>query len=384
MVAMVHGPGMNATEQLPGARERLADTVPMLGCLGYLTLGAIWIWFSDLVGAALFRSAEQLTHFQTFKGIAFVALSALAVYLLLRFTCLVLDRRALGEPPLQAGQHPPCGLVERSPDRIVVHEGGRARRGLELAKPESQPLIDQRTGELEAANKALEAFTYSVAHDLCAPVAHARDFAAALEAAVAKGDASKASHYAKRIAVNCKLMHEMIESLLKLSRAKKAEFDRQMVDCDLLVQEVIDELDVPAMSRIDTGPLGEVPGDSATLRQVWTNLISNAVKFSARSAQPCVRITAAANGSQKVFSVADNGVGFDPACAGRLFNVFERLPTAQGFQGTGIGLSVVSSIVERHGGRLWATGEPGRGATFFFALPLRTEVDGAVANPLRA
>ena len=374
---------MNATEQSSGSRGPLVDVLPLLGCLGYLALGTIWVCLSDRVGAALFTSTDQLTNFQTFKGVALISLSTVAVYVMLWSTCLMLDR------PLLPGQQPQdterrhSSLTQRSSGAILVGAGNEIEavqagssalsQGGIAGEPTLEARIDQRTGELEAANKALEAFTYSVAHDLSTPVAHAHGFAAALEAAVARGDATNASHYARRIAVNCKLMREIIEGLLKLSRSKRAELERRIIDCDLLVKQVISELDVPAIVRIETQPLGKVYGDSAMLRQVWTNLISNAVKFSARSAQPRVQVRSVADGAEKIFSVADNGVGFDPTHAGKLFGVFERLSTAQEFEGTGIGLSVVKSIVERHGGRVWATGDVGRGATFSFAIPLLRE-----------
>jgi PAS domain S-box-containing protein len=453
---------MKTARGSPESHERFSYATPALGGLAYLALSILWILLSDHAGAVIFTTTEELSAFQTYKGLGFVVVSAIAVYLILRASCRSMGRLPAIERKLHDSEQQYGSLVELSPDGIVVHQGGRivyanpafrrmlgltrrveglsladlfhpsqrafiqerlsrlshdvgtsapaelkiqgaagneievehasssvrvggsivvqshfrdltsrnqARRELELANQSLEIRVMERTTELEAANRALETFTSSVAHDLRAPVAHVDGFAKALEAAVLRGDADKACHYTKRIVHNAQLMSQMIDGLLRLSRADRAELDYDCVDCDEVVQEVLDELDKPASVQIQVEPLAKVRADAATLRQVWANLISNAVKFSARAAAPCVRISSAAGASETIFSVSDNGVGFDPADAENLFGVFQRLPTARDFAGTGIGLTIVRRIVERHGGRVWTHSQPGQGATFSFSLP---------------
>jgi PAS domain S-box-containing protein len=264
-------------------------------------------------------------------------------------------------------------------DRIIVQSHFRdlsarnqARHELELANQHLEQRISERTRELQAANEALQTFTSSVAHDLRAPVAHVGGFARAVQRAMAAGDLPKATHYAARIVANAELMSDMIEGLLKLARAEQAALRHESLDSVALVEQVIADLDDgSARQRIAIGPLAAVQADRAALRQVWTNLIANALKYSAGAADPLVQITCADGPAETVFRISDRGIGFDPADADRLFGLFQRLPGAGGFPGTGIGLTIVRRIVERHGGRVWATGQPGRGATFSFALPSR-------------
>lgn len=300
-----------------------------------------------------------------------------------------LSRAAGSSPPMELCIHGPHGKqleVEhasrsvRMGNRIIVQTHLRdlaarteARRALELANRSLEQGIRARTRELEAANEALNAFTHSVAHDLRAPVSRVEGFARALDAAIAANDGAKAVHYAQRIRANAQLMDQMIEGLLRLSRAERAELDRQPVDTRALVEQVVQEL-LPngGPARVEIGELPPVQVHPCTFRQVWTNLVSNALKYSSGAAEPSVRVSATARDDDIVFGVSDNGIGFDPAEAQQLFAPFRRLAGASGFPGTGIGLTVVRRIVERHGGRVWASGAPGQGASFFFSLPRRS------------
>lgn len=262
-------------------------------------------------------------------------------------------------------------------NRIVVQTHLRdlsvrneARRELERVNRELEQRVEARTREVQAANEALSSFSHSVAHDLRAPVSRVEGFARALDAAVAQDDCAKVAHYAGRIRANAQLMEQMIEGLLKLSRAERAELDIKLVQTRAVVEHVVHEL-LPAApaGRVQIGELPAVHVHHCTFQQVWTNLLSNALKYSTGAADPTVRVAAEDCGDEYVFSVSDRGIGFDPAQAGNLFGLFQRLPGASGFPGTGIGLTVVRRIVERHGGRVWATGRPGHGATFSFSLP---------------
>ena len=249
----------------------------------------------------------------------------------------------------------------------------QAWRELQRWNDELESRVHERTSELSAVNKALESFTYSVAHDLRSPVGRMNGFATVLLEACERQDFSKIPHYARRVADNARVMGEMIDGMLMLSRADRASLTFARIDTARLVRECISQLDEPA-SPIEVRDLPCCKGDALLVREIWVNLIANALKYSAKSAQPRVVVSGEEVGGQCRFCVADNGIGFDPSEAGGLFRTFHRLPNAQGFAGTGIGLSIVQRIVTRHGGRVWAQGTPGKGAQFCFTLPACREL----------
>lgn len=234
----------------------------------------------------------------------------------------------------------------------------------------------QLRGELlEAANKELEAFSYSVSHDLRAPLRHIDGYASLLNKAVGETLNDKAKRYLQTISDSAKQMGQLIDDLLVFSRMGRQEMLHTTVNLDQLIKTILYDLRLDLQGReiswtIDTLP--EVPGDPAMLRQVFVNLISNAIKFT--STRPVAKIAIGVErksaGEITVF-VRDNGVGFDMQYLDKLFGVFQRLHRADEFEGTGIGLANVRRIVHRHGGRVWAEGIPDQGATFFVTLPTR-------------
>lgn len=329
--------------RLDPGRQRLVALLPALGAFTYLALGTLWIWLSDRAGERIFATVGGLTSFQTSKGVGFVFVSAVVVYLLLYLACRLLARELASKTA--------------------------ARRELEAANQELDARVQERTRALESTNRALQMFTHAVAHDLSAPAGRLQGFAQALGHAVHGRDLDKVSHYSERVAANARLMQEIIDGLLQLSRAERMGLERIPVDCDALVRDLLQDLQVPAAVRVEVAPLGIVHGDSAGLRQVWTNLLSNALKYTSHAPEPLVRIGAADVAGERIFSVADNGIGFAPEEAQRLFAMFTRLPSAQEFPGSGVGLMIVKRTIERQGGRVWADGAAGRGATFWFSLP---------------
>jgi light-regulated signal transduction histidine kinase (bacteriophytochrome) len=167
-------------------------------------------------------------------------------------------------------------------------------------------------------------------------------------------------------------MEALIEDLLEFSRLGKSPLVRDSVDMQRLVDDVAGALQVEAAGRrvdLRRGPLEPAPGDESLLRQVWTNLLSNAFKYTRPREVAEISISCVRRPGELVYEVRDNGVGFDPRFATRLFGIFQRLHGGSEFEGTGVGLALVQRIVHRHGGRVWAEGAPGRGATFSFALP---------------
>ena len=233
--------------------------------------------------------------------------------------------------------------------------------------------LQNHTRRLEEANKELEAFSYSVSHDLRAPLRHIDGFVKML-AKQAEGKLDERGHrYLGIIADSAQKMGALIDDLLVFSRMSRAELRYSKVSTDSLVHEAVDGLQNETGERDihwNIGSLPEVEADPAMLQQVWVNLISNAVKYTRPRTPAEIEIGCAESGNgEYVFFVHDNGVGFDMQYAHKLFGVFQRLHREDEFEGTGIGLANVSRIVHRHGGRVWAEGKPDAGATFYFSLP---------------
>jgi len=234
--------------------------------------------------------------------------------------------------------------------------------------------LEQRNADLLSANADLETFSHSVSHDLRAPLRHIQGYLGLLEesaAAKLSGDDLRKMGLVKDAA---RRMSQLIDDLLSFSRAGRAALRRSAVDMSGLVQETLRHLQPDITGRnivwqIDTLP--PVSGDANLLRQVWTNLLANAVKYTRPRDPATIQISAESQEKEVVFRVKDNGVGFNMAYADRLFGVFQRLHTDAQFEGTGVGLANVRRIVQRHGGRTWAESEVDQGATFHFSLPVR-------------
>lgn len=234
----------------------------------------------------------------------------------------------------------------------------------------------QRRGELlESANKELEAFSYSVSHDLRAPLRHIDGYAALLRKAVEQSLNDKAARYLQTISDSAKQMGQLIDDLLVFSRMGRQEMLHTTVNLDQLIKNILSDLRLDLQGREISwtiAALPEVQGDPAMLRQVFMNLIANAVKFT--STRPIATIEIGVehpSSTEIVLFVRDNGVGFDMQYAPKLFGVFQRLHRVDEFEGTGIGLANVRRIIHRHGGRTWAEGVPDKGATFYVLLPTR-------------
>jgi signal transduction histidine kinase len=233
----------------------------------------------------------------------------------------------------------------------------------------------QRRGELlEAANKELEAFSYSVSHDLRAPLRHIDGYASLLAKAAAVSLDDRAKRYLQTISESATRMGQLIDDLLIFSRMGRQEMLHDTVNLNHLIASVLHDLQHDLQDRAISWTIAQLPevtGDASMLRQVFANLVGNAIKFTSTRAQATIEIGSRQTGEEEaVVFVRDNGVGFDMRYANKLFGVFQRLHRADEFDGTGIGLANVRRIVHRHGGRTWAEGVLGEGAVFYISLPM--------------
>ena len=244
---------------------------------------------------------------------------------------------------------------------------------LKLAEEDQRRLneeLEKQVDALRKSNSELEAFSYSVSHDLRAPIRAIDGFTAKLDRGYGEALDGEGRRLLATVRTNTRYMGHLIDDLLAFSRSGRTALKNGPVDMRALVGDVL------AIRFSSAGKAGEVRvadlppalGDAGLIREVWENLISNAIKFSAARPHPVIEIGSAPVSGVPAYYVRDNGVGFDPCFAGKLFGVFERLHTTPQFDGTGIGLALVRRIVERHGGRAWGEGAPDRGATFFFTL----------------
>jgi signal transduction histidine kinase/FixJ family two-component response regulator len=236
--------------------------------------------------------------------------------------------------------------------------------------------VDERTGELQAANADLESFSYSVSHDLRAPLRAVDGFCQMFLDEFGAGVPPDGRFMLEKARAGAVRMNQLIEGLLRLARFTRQPLQTRSIQTDALVKGVSTQFEAQLRERaveVQIGSLPDCVADESLLEQVFTNLLSNALKFTAGRPDTRIEVGARHEGGDVVYFVKDNGVGFDMRYAEHLFGVFQRMHSQAQFEGTGIGLSIVHRIVRRHGGRVWAESTPQQGATFYFTLPRATD-----------
>jgi PAS domain S-box-containing protein len=266
-----------------------------------------------------------------------------------------------------------------------VTQAKQAEAEIRKLNMELEQRVADRTSQLEAANKELEAFSYSVSHDLRAPLRHIDGFIHILREDIEATLGDEDRHYMDVIGKAAKQMETLIDDLLAFSRIGRGEMKKAPVDLGPLVADLVKELEPETAARNIEWHIGKLPvvtADRALLRVVLSNLILNALKFTRQRDPARIEIGWQANGGgEDVFFVRDNGAGFDMTYVDKLFGVFQRLHRADDFEGTGIGLANVRRVVSRHGGRCWAEGQVDAGATFYFSLPRSAQAPTADGDP---
>jgi len=257
----------------------------------------------------------------------------------------------------------------------VAHDMTREKQAedeIERLNSQLESRVIERTAQLEALNRELQAFSYSVSHDLRAPLRHIVGYVDILQAAAGQTLDETSRQHLQTIARSATQMGQMIDALLELSRLDRAEMRFKRVNLAALVEDVRKELRSEIKDReIDwqIGDLPEVQGDPVMLRQAIVNLLSNAIKYTRTRPKAKIEIGAKHGGHETTFFVRDNGVGFDMNYADKLFGVFQRFHRSSEFEGTGVGLAIVRRIIHQHGGRTWAEGKADGGATLYFSIP---------------
>jgi signal transduction histidine kinase len=400
-------------ERLPapwvaGNYSRLVIATNALGGLGFLAAAVFFIRRylreprgEDLVFAShtlLFGTASLFFGFShvwgadwwVWHGARLLAYSVVLVAVYDAVVTLYRQIAQLAQERLIANEDLRTEVVERQRVEVEVARWGeeQARLNLELtrsnratlnlmqdavqAKSQLEQRVKERTVELEAVNRELEAFSYSVSHDLKAPLRSVDGFVRILEqeyAARLDDEGRRLLHVVRDSAQD---MGRLINDLLTFSRLSRKDLKMTRIKMNDMAQDARRQVEAGAAGRVIRWEIGDLPvafGDEAMIHEVLVNLLSNAVKFTRPRQEAVIAVEGRVEGDEVRYAVTDNGVGFDMAYQDKLFCVFQRLHTADEFEGTGIGLALVQRIVQRHGGKVWAQGKVGQGATFGFRLP---------------
>jgi signal transduction histidine kinase len=352
--------------------------------LGRPISGTPWFVMVEIPERTLVAPAGRFLRRMILMGLVLFAIGVGSAFALSRGITRPLGLLTKAASAISGGDYSQVVDIRRSDELGTL---ANAFNTMTAEVQESQRNLEQRisarTAELETSNKELESFSYSVSHDLRGPLRAIDGFSRILfEEHSNKLDAD-ALRVLKVIRTNTKQMGRLIDDLLTFSRLGRKSVERSQINMEALARDVsaqIGSADSESAPRFEVGQLHPAHGDTAMLRQVFVNLLTNAAKYSKGKDAPLVQVSCDSKNGENVYSVKDNGVGFDMNYADKLFGVFQRLHSPEEFEGTGVGLAIVQRIIHRHGGRVWANGKVNEGATFYFTLPKEQETNGKLSK----
>ncbi|HEX3933101.1 MAG TPA: ATP-binding protein [Puia sp.] len=337
--------------------------------------GSRWMVAVELSETLILEAAGRFLYWIIGIGALLILTGSLIAWLISRNFTGPLDRLMRAAGDIEAGDYSALsGIDTHRRDelgKLALSFNSMAAR-VHHVQEELEHKVESRTQELEAANKELEAFSYSVSHDLRAPLRAVSGYTMMLKEDYDASFDDEARRITENILANVKMMGRLIDDLLAFSRLGKREVRRQPVDIRGLAEAAVADLSAVSPTekfRIDVAPMPACKGDSDLLKQVWMNLIGNAIKYSSKRDDPHIAIGSMEDTAGPIYFVRDNGAGFEMKYVDKLFKVFQRLHSHEEFEGTGIGLALVKRIVDKHKGQIWAESSPGNGAVFYFRLP---------------
>jgi signal transduction histidine kinase len=367
----VHMPSFETTS-IPNVNTYLRDGNRVFSSARPIK-GTAWLIMIEIPRESMLASANKFLYWISGAGLVLLLVSILLAWTMSRNITTPLKQLTSAATSIAAGnlstkvpvdRHDELGKLARAFNAMSVQ--------IQNAHQNLENKVTDRTAQLEAVNKELEAFSYSVSHDLRAPLRAVSGYAQILQEDYGTKLDPEANRIITAIMSNAHMMGQLIDDLIAFSRISRKEVSHQPIDMKQLAETCVQELQENNGRKkynVQIDPLPACFGDQSMMKQVWLNLISNAVKYSSHEKSPQIEIGYKNDDRGHVYFVKDNGVGFDMQYSHKLFGVFQRLHSPEAFEGTGVGLALAKRIINKHSGDIWAESAPGKGATFYISLP---------------
>jgi signal transduction histidine kinase len=335
--------------------------------------GSKWTILIEVSEGLVLEAADRFLYLLIAIGGILIVIGSLIAWKISRNITRPLDRLIMATTAIAGGDYSSSVVIDRRDELGMLAESFNSMASqVHQAHDGLENKVRARTEELVIVNKELEAFSYSVSHDLRAPLRAISGYAMMLKEDYEARFDDEARRITGNIISNVKMMGQLIDDLIAFSRLGKREVTRLTADMTAMAEFCIAQLSLQWSEKKFSTAIAPLPpclGDEDLLKQVWMNLLSNAFKYSSKQAEPKIEVGFTRDGAETVYFVRDNGAGFDMKYADKLFKVFQRLHTQDEFEGTGVGLALVRRIIDKHKGRIWAISRPGYGACFYFSLP---------------